>query len=99
LESDLTARTVLSDHEWFLLQALDTGASNKELGVIFGKSEYTIRNQLSALYKRIGAANRVHAVIWFRTHAPRSVPMTNRATADRRQNASTDRRKAKRPAA
>ena len=95
----MTARTVLSAHEWLLLQALGTGASNKALGVSFGKIEYTIRNQISALYKRIGAANRIQTVIWFRTHAPRSVPMTNRATADRRQSASTDRRKAKRPAA
>lgn len=91
------AHTELSDHEWCLLQALDTGAGNRELGILFGRSEYTIRNQLSALYKKIGAANRVNAVTWFRTHAPRNVPMTNRATADRRQDVSKDRRKGSRP--
>jgi DNA-binding NarL/FixJ family response regulator len=89
--------TVLSEHEWLLLQALGTGAGNRDLGVHFGKSEYTIRNQLSALYQRIGAANRVQAVNWFRTHAPRRIPMTTHATADRRQSTSTDRRKIKRP--
>lgn len=52
-----------------LLQALRTGASNKALARQLGKSSHTVRNQLSALFMKIGVGNRIQALVWLQTHA------------------------------
>lgn len=54
--------------EWHLLHALSTGASNKHIARDLGKSEFTIRNQLSTLFKKIEVANRTQAAFWCREY-------------------------------
>jgi DNA-binding NarL/FixJ family response regulator len=67
--------TELNANEWCLLQALNSGASNKELALVLSRSEFTIRNQLSSLYRKINVSNRVHAIFWYREHAESFVPV------------------------
>jgi DNA-binding CsgD family transcriptional regulator len=55
--------------ELALLQALATGASNKALAQRLGKSSHTVRNQLSALFAKIGVANRTQALVWYQAQA------------------------------
>lgn len=61
-EFDLTAV------ELQLLQALLSGASNKQIARELGKSEFTVRNQLSVAFQKIGVANRMQAAFWFRAY-------------------------------
>ncbi|BDT69070.1 hypothetical protein os1_32580 [Comamonadaceae bacterium OS-1] len=49
-----------------LLQALHQGASNKRIALDAGKSEQTVRNQLHALFRKIGVSNRTQAANWLR---------------------------------
>jgi DNA-binding CsgD family transcriptional regulator len=56
----------LTDIERTLLRMLSTGASNKEIALKMFKSEQTIRNQLSTLFKKINASNRTQAACWYR---------------------------------
>ena len=58
----------LSDIEHGLLQALNRGATNKQIANASGKSEKTVRNQLWALFKKIGVPNRGNAANWYRDH-------------------------------
>lgn len=58
----------LTDVELELLQALLRGASNKEIARELGKSEFTVRNQLSVAFQKIGVANRMQAAFWFRAY-------------------------------
>ncbi len=51
-----------------LLRALLSGASNKQIGLEMGKSEFTVRNQLSVAFQKIGVANRMQAGFWFRAY-------------------------------
>jgi two-component system nitrate/nitrite response regulator NarL len=51
-----------------LLQRLLSGASNKQIGKDLGKSEFTVRNQLSLAFQKIGVANRMQAAFWFRAY-------------------------------
>ncbi len=55
----------LSFIEWQLLRALAAGVSNKHIARERGKSEYTVRNQLAILFKKIGVNNRAQAVNWY----------------------------------
>ena len=61
--------TQLSRMEQQLLQAVSTGASNKNIALMLSKSEFTVRNRLSSLYKKINVINRVNAAFWYRDHA------------------------------
>ena len=54
----------LSSIELDLLKALHTGASNRKIALERGKSAYTVRNQLSTLYSKIGVTNRIQALVW-----------------------------------
>lgn len=54
----------LSRTEWRLLRALATGAGNKQIARELDKSELTVRNQLSALFRKIKVVNRTQAVHW-----------------------------------
>ena len=49
-----------------LLHALNSGASNKQVASAMQKSEQTVRNQLSTLYRKINVSNRTQAVCWYR---------------------------------
>lgn len=52
-----------------LLHALRTGASNKALALQMGKSSHTVRNQLSALFAKIGVGNRTQALVWLQAQS------------------------------
>ncbi len=58
----------LTDIELQLLQALLSGASNKQIGRELGKSEFTVRNQLSVAFQKIGVVNRMQAAFWIRAY-------------------------------
>jgi len=45
-----------------LLRWVAAGRSNAQIARLRGRSEATIRNQLHALYKKLGVANRAEAV-------------------------------------
>ena len=47
------------------MQALAGGVSNKTIALHLGKSEFTIRNQLSRLFRKVNASNRTQAVNWW----------------------------------
>ena len=49
-----------------LLKALVLGASNKQMAGELEKSEFTVRNQLSALFKKMSVSNRTQAASWYR---------------------------------
>lgn len=49
-----------------LLKALVLGASNKQMASALEKSEFTVRNQLSALFKKMSVNNRTQAASWYR---------------------------------
>lgn len=59
----------LSPLDQELLSAVSIGASNKHIALMLSKSEFTIRNRLSRLYKKISVANRAHAAAWYRDNA------------------------------
>ncbi len=52
-----------------LLNAVSIGASNKHIALMLSKSEFTVRNRLSRVYKKINVANRAHAAVWYRDYA------------------------------
>lgn len=60
-----TGPTAIEQH---LLHALSTGASNKHVARHLGKSEFTIRNQLSNLFQKVNVSNRTQAACWYREH-------------------------------
>ncbi len=47
----------LTPTERQLLQALAGGVSNKVIAQHLGKSEFTVRNQLSRLFRKVNASN------------------------------------------
>ena len=49
-----------------LLSALSSGASNKHIALMLFKSEFTVRNRLSRVYKKIHVTNRAQAAVWYR---------------------------------
>jgi DNA-binding CsgD family transcriptional regulator len=57
-----------------LLHALSAGESNITIAHQLGKSEFTVRNQLSSLFKKINASNRTQAAGWYRDQLARQVP-------------------------
>ena len=68
-------RPQLSHLDQQLLNAVSIGASNKYIALMLSKSEFTVRNRLSRLYKEINVANRAQAAVWYRDYAaqmPRS---------------------------
>ena len=59
----------LGESDLELLRLLSGGAGNREIAEALCKSEFTVRNQLSRLYKKIDVANRAHAASWFHARA------------------------------
>ena len=55
----------LTDIEQMLLDALRTGASNKEIPNRMSNSEQTVRNQLTKLFRKINVNNRTQAACWY----------------------------------
>jgi DNA-binding NarL/FixJ family response regulator len=66
----MTAKLKATQAELRLLGALDTGATNKQVARATHKSEQTVRNQLSTLYRKINVSNRTQAVCWYRDNQP-----------------------------
>jgi two-component system nitrate/nitrite response regulator NarL len=60
--------TDLTGSEREILLALAGGASNKQIARRLGKSEFTVRNQLSRLFDKLGVTNRTQAAFWLKTH-------------------------------
>jgi DNA-binding CsgD family transcriptional regulator len=54
----------LSEAEARLLLSMSEGSSNKAIARRLNKSEFTVRNQLSSAFRKIGASNRVEAATW-----------------------------------
>lgn len=63
--------TPLTASEQHLLHALGNGVSNKHMARHLGKSEYTVRNQLSRLFKKVNVSNRTQAACWYREYLAR----------------------------
>ena len=64
--TDQTYGHEFTQAELRLLKALLLGASNKQMAGELGKSEFTVRNQLSALFKKMSVSNRTQAASWYR---------------------------------
>lgn len=56
--------TELSGRETELLQCLQKGLNNREIGIQMGLSEATVRNCLTALYIKLGVSGRTQAALW-----------------------------------
>ena len=52
----------LSFRETEILTCAAVGKSNKQIAIIFGRSECTIKNHFSRILKKLGANDRTHAV-------------------------------------
>jgi DNA-binding NarL/FixJ family response regulator len=68
--------------EQHLLYALTSGASNKQLATAMRKSEQTVRNQLSTLYRKINVSNRTQAVCWYRENEPFAAAQAPQSTGN-----------------
>ena len=60
--------TGLTGIELQLLHALCKDVRNKNIARALGKSEHTIRNQLSRLYKKVNVSSRAQAIAWYNDH-------------------------------
>ncbi len=62
---------VLTEREHRLLGLLAEGFTNAQIGQRVHRSEKTVRNQLTRIYQKLGAANRAEAVALYLTrHRP-----------------------------
>jgi DNA-binding CsgD family transcriptional regulator len=52
----------LTDAERAVLHWLAAGRSNAQIGLCVGRSEKTVRNQLTRVYAKLGVTNRAQAV-------------------------------------
>lgn len=60
----------LNAHERRLLALLTEGKTNKEIGSALGLAEKTIKNQLTALFERLGIDRRAQAAAYYVRHHP-----------------------------
>jgi two-component system response regulator DevR len=60
----------LNAHERRLLALLAEGKTNKEIGTALGLAEKTIKNQLTALFERLGIDRRAQAAAYYVRHHP-----------------------------
>jgi DNA-binding NarL/FixJ family response regulator len=59
--------SLLTGHETRLLEYVAAGWTSAQIGETLCRSEKTVRNQLTCVYAKLGAANRAEAVsIWLR---------------------------------
>lgn len=72
----------LSHLDQQLLDAVSIGASNKHIALMLNKSEFTVRNRLSRVFKKINVANRAQAAVWYRDYAPQMPPMHHDADGE-----------------
>jgi DNA-binding CsgD family transcriptional regulator len=55
----------LTNHERMIAMRLSIGLSNKQIAADLGTSPYTIRDSLSAIFRKLQARNRVDAAVAF----------------------------------
>ena len=77
--------TLLTAADWRLLQSLNQGLSNKDLADLICKSEFTVRNKLSLLYKKINVSSRNQAAFWYRENLLRQDAAFNAAASQQSQ--------------
>ncbi len=76
------AHTILTVNDLVLLYRLSTGSTNAEIGASLARSEKTVRNQLTRLYRKLGVVNRAQAVATYlhevlsASRSPSSAPVT-----------------------
>lgn len=58
----LNAAGMLDEHERQLLDWLAAGRTNAQIGCCTGRSEKTVRNQLTRIHAKLGVVNRAQAV-------------------------------------
>jgi DNA-binding NarL/FixJ family response regulator len=57
----------MSRQQWRILELLAHGLSNKEIARKLGIASSTVKNQLTAVFERLGVANRTQAAVAART--------------------------------
>ena len=78
----MTTKLNTTPVEQDLLHALNSGASNKQVASAMRKSEQTVRNQLSTLYRKINVSNRTQAVCWYRENGPFAAAQAQQSTGN-----------------
>ena len=73
-------KTTLAEQD--LLHALNSGASNKQVASAMQKSEQTVRNQLSTLYRKLKVSNRTQAVCWYRENGSFTAAQAQQSTGN-----------------
>ena len=66
-EADI-ARFGLTPREMQIIGALVDGQTNKDIGVTFGISEYTVKHHLTNVFDKLGVYNRVELVLFAISH-------------------------------
>lgn len=67
--------TEFNTTEHQLLRTLSAGESNKTIAHQLGKSEFTVGNQRSSLFKLVNTSNRTLAANWYRDQLAAQVPL------------------------
>ena len=53
----------MSDHQWRILELLSQGLPNKMIARKLGLAPSTVKNRLTAVFERLGVANRTQAAM------------------------------------
>lgn len=65
----------LSPQEQQIMASIVDGKTNKEIGAVLGVSEKTVRNVLTAVFKKLGATRRSQAAVTYsKKYPPPSIP-------------------------
>jgi len=69
------ARPLLTPTRWAILALLAEGASNEEIAASLGLTLTAVKNQLTAIYRRLplgdGGNQRVRTVLWYQREGQR----------------------------
>ncbi|WP_084046657.1 response regulator transcription factor [Deinococcus hopiensis] len=68
--SSPTSPTTLTPRESEVLRLMACGHSNKAIARALDLSEYTVKNHVKQVLRKLGARNRTQAALWMRTAAP-----------------------------
>jgi DNA-binding NarL/FixJ family response regulator len=63
LGEEMTDKSSLTSREIEILRLMSLGYLNKQIATSFNTSEQTVKNYISRIFIKLGAANRVEAVI------------------------------------
>ena len=76
----MTTKLKTTVAEQGLLNALNSGASNKQVATAMRKSEQTVRNQLSISCRKLKVSNRTQAVCWYRENGSIAAAQAQQST-------------------